>query len=115
MSERTKERIAKIRGWCLFQTNDFFTNLMRDLKSLKSLWNYLILMLFTWVVVYLTINHAETCGNTIVMTVGGLVGTIFTGYIWAANAEKKAAARFPAYTGVIPKVGDQMGAEADNG
>jgi len=112
MSEKTKARIEKIRGWCLFQTNDFATNLMRDLKSIKALWNYLILILFFWVVIFCVLYHGETCGNTAIMTVGTVVTAVFTNYVWAANAEKKAAAQFPAYapsTGPLKTPEDQNG------
>lgn len=98
MSENTRQRINKIKGWCLFQGHDFFTNLMRDLKSVRALWNYLMLGLFFWVIAYLVVNHADTCGNTAIMTVGTVVTAIFTNYVWAANAEKKAARQFPAYS-----------------
>lgn len=115
MSDKTKQRFQKINAWCVEQGADFFTNLVRDLKSMKALWNYLMLMLFTWVCVYSVLYHAETCANTVIMTVGGLVGTIFTGYIWASNAEKKAAQQFPAYRPApsIPVIGQPVPPEDD--
>lgn len=117
MSEKNRERLARAKAWCARESQDYIQNLVRDLKSLKSLWNYLILALYTWVCCYLVLFHAETCGTAVVYTTGGLVGTIFTGYILASNAEKKAANQFPAYAApsVVPKVGDKMGPEADNG
>jgi hypothetical protein len=51
MNEKTKERVRRISAWCVEHSADFFTNLIRDLKSLKALWNYLMLSLFTWVCV----------------------------------------------------------------
>lgn len=98
LSDDTKLRAKKINEWCLSQGSDFATNFVRDLKSLKALWNYLMLMLFTWVCVWCVLYHAKECANTVIVTVGGLVGTIFTGYIWASNAEKRAAQSFPAYS-----------------
>ncbi len=97
ISEKTKLRAGKINHWCLEHSSDFFTNLIRDLKSLKALWNYLMLILFTWVCVYCVLFHATTSANTVIVTVGGLVGTIFAGYVWSSTAEKKAAKQFPAY------------------
>ena len=76
MSEKTKARLAKINVWCIEHTADFAENFMRDMKSLKALFNYLFLLLFVWVVVWLVLYHADACGNTVVVTVGGVVTAI---------------------------------------
>lgn len=94
-------RLAK--SWAVIQGRDVLENLMRDLKSLKALWNYMFLALYTWVCCYCVLYHAETCANTVIMTTGGLVGTIFTGYIWASNKEKQATGKFPAYVESTPR------------
>lgn len=98
MSEKTKARLHKINFWCLEHSADFFTNLIRDMKSVKALFNYLFMALYTWVAYHLTRHHAETCGNTMIITTGGVVASIFTNYVWGTNAEKKAARKFPAYS-----------------
>jgi hypothetical protein len=98
ISDKAKLRMQKINEWCLSHSSDFATNLARDLKSLKALWNYLILALYTWVCCYGVVFHPEACLNTVIVTTGGLVASIFTGYIFAANAEKRAAKTYPAYS-----------------
>ncbi len=117
MSEKTKQRLAKISGWCVHESHDFFTNLMRDMKSVRALWNYLFLALYTWVCCYLVLYHADACGTSVVYTTGGIVTAVFTNYVWSGLAEKKASGQFPPYAApaAIPKVGDKMGPEDGNG
>jgi len=98
MSEKTRQRLAKISGWCVHEGHDFFTNLMRDLKSVRALWNYLFLALYTWVCCYLVLYHADSCGTAVVYTTGGIVTAVFTNYVWSGLAEKKASGQFPAYS-----------------
>jgi hypothetical protein len=70
-------------------------NILHDLKSLRALWNYIFLLIYLWVVAYLVLYHAETCGNTVVMTTGGLVGTIFTGYVFSTHMDRRIDAATP--------------------
>jgi|CXWL01.1.fsa_nt_gi hypothetical protein len=117
MSEQTRQRLASARAWCVKEGGDYIQNLVRDLKSLRSIWCYVILALYTWIACYMTLYHADTCGVAVIYATAGLAGTAFTGYVIASNSEKKMANQFPAYSapGAVPKVGDKMGPEADNG
>jgi len=65
-------------------------NLMRDMRSMRALWNYLFLALYTWVVVWLVLKAPTTSGNTAIITTGGIVTAIFTNYVWSKVSEKKA-------------------------
>ena len=94
-------------------------NILHDLKSLRGLWNVVAMILFFWVVIYLVLYHAETCGNTIVMTTGGLTGTIFTGYVFSQHLDRRidAANQQPLANAVYATeaAGFPQEAEGDNG
>lgn len=68
---------------------DIVKNVMSDLTQLSSLWNYLFLGLYVWIAAYLVLYHADTCGSTVVMTTGGIVGTVFAGYVWKSHMDNK--------------------------
>lgn len=115
MSEQTKEKLKSLRTWCMREGQDYIQNLVRDLKSLRSIWCYVILALFVWVCCYAMLYYAKDLGTAVIYSTAGLAGTVFTGYVLGSNAEKRMANQFPAYTQAIPKVGDTMGPEQDNG
>jgi hypothetical protein len=79
-------------------------NILRDLKSMKSLWNYLFMILFVWVVVWLVVKHAETCGNTAIVTVGSVVTAIFTNYVWSGHMDKRLSMTVPAIPDGVEEV-----------
>jgi hypothetical protein len=72
---------------------------MRDMRSLKALWNWLFMALFTWECIWALLYDAETCGTTVITCTATLVGAIFTNYVWSSYFEKKAAGKFPALNG----------------
>lgn len=61
----------------------------KDLTSQRRVWNYIYMGLYVFIALYLTIFHAETCGNTVIMTTGGVVSAIFTNVVWSNTYERK--------------------------
>lgn len=86
----------KVREWCSTHSLDFVENLLRDFKSIRALWNYLFLALFTWVCVWCVLYHAETCANTVIVTVGGIVSWIFSNYVISTHMDKRLVNAIPA-------------------
>lgn len=68
---------------------DFVQNLIRDLKSIRAFWNYIIMALYVWASVWLVLYDAETCGNTVIITTGGVVVSIFTNYVWSSRLDRQ--------------------------
>ena len=62
--------------------------LTKDLQSHRSVWNYVYMLLYVVLVVYLAIKHGAECGNAIVLTTGGVVTGIFTNAVWSKTVEK---------------------------
>ena len=58
-----------------------------DLNSMRSLFNWILLVLLIWVVVYSTLHHPETITTTIV-TLGTLCGTMFVAYVGSKTYER---------------------------
>ena len=84
---------------------------LHDLLSHRVLWNYLYLIFYGWVCVYLAIKHGDTCGNTIVVTTGGIVMGVFTNYVWSSYLEKKDGISAPGNVivyPVVPKSGEML-------
>jgi hypothetical protein len=97
-----REQAKQARIWLFSQIADFLENLMRDFKSIRALWNYLFLALFTWVCVWCVLYHAETCGNTVIVTVGGVVVSIFTNYVWSSHMDKRLTNTVPGLGTIAP-------------
>lgn len=68
---------------------DFVRNVVRDLKSLRALWNYIFMALYVWASCYLVLFHAETCGSTVIMSTAGIVSVIFTNYVFSSYMDRK--------------------------
>jgi ABC-type proline/glycine betaine transport system permease subunit len=81
--------IKRIMKWFAREFADWANNFARDLKSIRSLWNWLLLSLFFYVIIHLTRHNAAICGNTIVVTLGTLVSYVFTAYVWSSHQDKK--------------------------
>lgn len=75
--------------WCHEEIRESASNLMRDLRSLRALWNWLIFALYTWACVWGVLYYPEIAIKTVIVTTGTLVGAIFTNYVWASYMEKK--------------------------
>ena len=65
----------------------FFQTLMRKLKSHRVIWCYVYLTLYVWMAVYAILKY-ESSVNTVIMTTGGLAGTIISVYILGTSYEK---------------------------
>ena len=70
----------------LSQHETFFGTLMRKLKSHRVIWCYIYLGLYVWMSVYAVLNYPASV-NTVVMTTGGLCGTILSIYILGTSYE----------------------------
>jgi len=60
--------------------SDLIQNFMRDLKSLRALWNWIYMALYVWVCVWTVLYHPEHI-PTVITVSGNVVGIIFTGYV----------------------------------
>ena len=108
-----RDKIGRIGGWCSSHFQDLASNLVRDLKSLRALWNYLFLLLYAWVIVWLVLYHADACGTAAIYATAGVVTAIFTNYVWSANAEKKMTGVVPAYGQPDPPPAAPAGGDGD--
>lgn len=86
MTERVKAFVSSAAGRVL--ETDFVRNFIRDLKSLRALWNYVYLALFCFLCVWSALYHPEHLG-TAIMTTGTVVSVIFSGYIFSRSWESK--------------------------
>jgi hypothetical protein len=67
--------------------SDLIQNFMRDLKSLRALWNWIYMALFVWVCAWTVLYHPEHI-PTVITVSGSVVGIIFTGYVLSKAYEK---------------------------
>lgn len=67
---------------------DFIQNIIRDLKSLRAVWNYFYLALYAFLCVWTAFKHPEHLSTAITVT-GGIVSVVFTGYVLSKTYEKK--------------------------
>ncbi|MBI4375088.1 MAG: hypothetical protein HY549_01435 [Elusimicrobia bacterium] len=68
--------------------SDFIQNFVRDLKSLRVIWAWIVMALFVWECIWAMLFHPETI-PTVVTTTGGLAGVVTTGYILSRSWDKK--------------------------
>ena len=67
--------------------SDLAQNLIRDLKSLRALWNWIYMALYVWVCVWTALYHPNAI-PTVVTVTGSVVSVIFTGYVMSKSYEK---------------------------
>ncbi len=67
--------------------SDLAQNLIRDLKSLRSLWNWIFMALYVWVCVWSVLFYPDVIPTVITVT-GGVVSVIFSGYVLSRAYEK---------------------------
>lgn len=82
-------------NWAHREFREFADNLMRDMRSLKALFNYVYLSLYVFLCVWAALYYGKDHLGTAIMTTGGIVGTIFTVYVWGQNKEKEMTIRSP--------------------
>lgn len=75
--------------WAHCEVRESASNFMRDFRSLRALWNWLFLALYTWVVIWGMLYHADACANTIIVTTGGIVSWIFSNYVVSSHMDKR--------------------------
>ncbi len=67
--------------------SDFVRNLMRDIKSLRALWNWIYMTLYAWICVWTVLYHPDAI-PTVVTVTGSVVSVIFTGYVLTKTYER---------------------------
>lgn len=67
--------------------SDLAQNIIRDLKSLRALWNWIYMALYVWICVWTVLHHADAI-PTVVTVTGGVVSVIFSGYVLSRAYEK---------------------------
>jgi hypothetical protein len=67
--------------------SDLAQNLIRDLKSMRALWNWIYMALYVWICVWSVLRHPDTIPTVITVT-GGVVSVIFSGYVLSRTYEK---------------------------
>ncbi|KKW22408.1 MAG: hypothetical protein UY62_C0005G0005 [Parcubacteria group bacterium GW2011_GWF2_50_9] len=67
--------------------SDFARNLIRDVKSLRALWNWVYMTLYVWICVWTVLYHPDAI-STVVTVTGGVVSVIFTGYVLTKTYER---------------------------
>ena len=75
-------------GTKTFLSLDLVANFVRDLKSLRAAWNWIVGVLFVWVVWY-SLTHYPDSATTVVTVVGGIFTAMMTNYTWSSYLEKK--------------------------
>jgi hypothetical protein len=75
-------------SWCHNEFRETANNLMRDMRSLRALWNWLYLALYIFLCVWTALHYGKEHLGTAIVTTGGIVGTIFTVYVWSTTREK---------------------------
>jgi hypothetical protein len=67
-------------------------------QSMRVLWNWVYMALYVWISVFAVLHYPASI-NTVVMTTGGIVSAIFTGYVASKTYER--------CKGVVPPEDDQ--------
>ena len=63
-------------------------NFSRDIKSLRSLFNWIYLILYVWLVWYSVTRYKESIPTALTCT-ASIVSVIFSGYVFSKTYEKK--------------------------
>jgi hypothetical protein len=82
----TTSKTGKIVTWAEKEGSDFIQNLIRDLKSLRAIFNWIYLFLYVWLIWYAATHYKESIPTAIVST-AGIVSVIFSGYIYSKKSE----------------------------
>lgn len=83
------DRIKRLASSLAMKTaqSDLAQNAIRDLKSLRALWNWIYMTLYVWICVWSVLHYPEAV-TTIVTVTGGVVSVIFSGYVLTKTYEK---------------------------
>ena len=83
------EQFTGATSWMHREFLRFINNFMDDMRSMRALFNYAYLLLYMFLCVWAAIYYAKTSLNTAIVTTGGIVGTIFSAYVWSTTKEKE--------------------------
>ena len=87
------EQVSAILSWFHDEIHRFANNLMKDLRSLRALFNYVYLLLYVFLCVWGALYYAKDSLNTAIVTTGSIVSAIFAAYVWSTTKEKEIGAR----------------------
>jgi len=108
---RSTEVFFGVVRWGQDQARETIENFMRDLRSLRALWNWIYMALYVFLCCWGAVNYAKETLTTAIVTTGGIVSWIFSNYIVSAYMDKK-------LTGVVPGLAPAVngnGASSTNG
>jgi len=80
---------SSVVAWFGKRSYSLIETFVKDLHSLRVVWNWVYLSLHVWTSIWLVLFYAEKCGNTVLTINGGLISVIFTGYVVTTYLEKK--------------------------
>ena len=83
------DKWVDIVDWTHEQTRHSANNFMRDFRSLRALWNWVYLALYCFLCIWTALYYPQAL-ITAIITTGGIVGTIFTMYVYSTSQEKLA-------------------------
>jgi len=102
-----------IVNWCHREFREFADNFARDMRSLRALWNWLYMSLYIYLCVWAALYYGKESLNTAIITTGGLVGTIFTAYIWSTTKERADIAKMNMPHIPVQKANEEEGEASD--
>lgn len=82
-----------MKNWAIRNIQDWANNFVRDLKSIRALWNFLYLALYVFLCVWAALYYAKDSLNTAIVTTGSIVSAIFAAYVWSTTKEKELYSR----------------------
>lgn len=82
--------LRSILDWLHSEFRHTANNFMRDMRSMRALFNYIFLLLYIFLCVWAALYHAKDSLNTAIAVTGGIVSSIFTVYVWSTTKEKMA-------------------------
>ena len=91
----------------------FLSKVGQDFKSLRGLWCWIYLTFYPLLVIY-CVTHFPGSVNTAITVTGGVVGTIFSGYVISRSIEKSAEVKAQSVPGAIPAVKEPINEPTTN-
>lgn len=82
-----KTIINKIFSWFKKELIEFFSNFSRDIRSLRSILNWIYCFFYLWLVHY-CVKNSPASMDTAIVTTGSVVSIIFTSYVFSKSYEK---------------------------
>ena len=92
---KSTEMALGIMRWGQGQARDTIENFMRDLRSLRALWNWIYMALYVFLCCWGAVNYPKETLTTAIVTTGGIVSWIFSNYIVSAYMDKKLTGQVP--------------------